>query len=90
MFLVHVQIEALDRHGLLTDLSLVLSEHGVNLLQGNMMTTKERVAKASFVFEMADPDYLDRLLRELRKVEGVFDAYRVTGSKKGSERRIDA
>ena len=55
-----------------------------------MMTTKERVAKASFVFEMADPDYLDRLLRELRKVEGVFDAYRVTGSKKGSERRIDA
>ena len=90
VFLVHVQIEALDRHGLLTDLSRVLSEHGVNLLQGNMMTTKERVAKASFVFEMADPDYLDRLLRELRKVEGVFDAYRVTGSKKGSERRIDA
>lgn len=84
-YLVQVQVEALDRQGLLSDLSRVLSEHGVNLLQGSMTTSKERVAKSSFVFEMADPRYLDRVLRELRKVDGVYDAYRVTGSKRVSD-----
>ncbi len=41
----------------------------------------------SFTFEMAEPSHLERILREFRKVDGVYDAYRVTGSKKGSERR---
>lgn len=80
IYLVQVEIEALDRHGLLSDISRVLSEHGVNLLQGTMTTSRERVAKSSFVFEMADPHHLEKVLRELRKIEGVFDAYRVTGS----------
>lgn len=84
VYLVQVQIEALDRQGLLSDISRVLSEHGVNLLQGTMTTSKERVAKSAFVFEMADPRHLDKVLRELRKVEGVFDAYRVTGSRRTS------
>lgn len=88
VYLVQVQIEALDRQGLLSDVSRVLSEHGVNLLQGTMTTSKERVAKSSFVFEMADPRYLDRVLRELRKIEGVYDAYRVTGSKRSDSRRV--
>ncbi len=88
VYLVQVQVEALDRQGLLTDMSRVLSEHGVNLLQGTMTTSKERMAKSSFVFEMADPRHLEQVLRELRKVEGVYDAYRVTGSKKETDRRV--
>ena len=90
IYLVHVQIEALDRHGLLSDISRVLSEHGVNLLQGTMTTSKERVAKSSFVFEMADPRHLAQVLQSLRKIEGVYDAYRVTGSKKAEQRRVGA
>ena len=86
-YLVQVQIEGLDRQGLLSDLSRVLSEHGINVLQGTMTTTKERMSKLSFTFEMAEPSHLERILREFRKVDGVYDAYRVTGSKKGSERR---
>ncbi|MBE6483755.1 MAG: bifunctional (p)ppGpp synthetase/guanosine-3',5'-bis(diphosphate) 3'-pyrophosphohydrolase [Actinomycetaceae bacterium] len=81
VYLVQVQVEALDRQGLLSDISRVLSEHGVNLLRGNMTTTKERVAVCSFVFEMADPRHLEQVLRELRKIEGVYDAHRVTGVK---------
>lgn len=88
VYLVQVRIEALDRQGLLSDISRVLSEHGVNLLQGTMTTSKERVAKSSFVFEMADPRHLEKVLRELRKIEGVFDAYRVTGSKRNREKRV--
>ena len=88
IFLVQVQVEALDRKGLLHDISRVLSDNGVNLLQATMSTSKERVAKSHFVFEMADPRHLQTVLREMRKIEGVYDAYRVTGSKKAENRRV--
>lgn len=88
VYLVQVQVEALDRQGLLHDISRVLNENGVNLLQATMSTSKERVAKSHFVFEMADPRHLQNVLREMRKIEGVYDAYRVTGSKKADTRRV--
>ncbi|MFT0848449.1 bifunctional (p)ppGpp synthetase/guanosine-3',5'-bis(diphosphate) 3'-pyrophosphohydrolase [Actinomycetaceae bacterium L2_0104] len=88
VYLVQVQVEALDRQGLLHDISRVLNENGVNLLQASMSTSKERVAKSHFVFEMADPRHLQNVLREMRKIEGVYDAYRVTGSKKTDNRRV--
>ena len=80
IYLVQVQIEALDRNGLLADVARVLSEHGVNMIQGNMNTSRERVAKSRFTFEMADARHLQQVLRALREIEGVYDAYRVTGS----------
>ncbi len=88
IFLVQVQIEALDRRGLLADISRVLSEHDVNMLAGTINTSSERVAKSTFTFEMADPHHLSRILRELRKIEGVYDAYRVTGSKKTGSKQV--
>lgn len=88
VFLVQVQIEAMDRRGLLADISRVLSEHDVNMMTGYINTSSERVAKSTFTFEMADPHHLERVLRELRKIDGVYDAYRITGSKKDQERRI--
>ena len=37
-----------------------------------------------FTFEMADPAHLGRVLRAVRDVEGVFDAYRVTSAQAAS------
>jgi GTP pyrophosphokinase len=41
-------------------------------------TTRDRVAVSRFSFEMADPKHLGHLLAQVRLVEGVYDAYRVT------------
>lgn len=90
VYLVQVQIEALDRRGLLADISRALAEHDVNMISGTINTSSERVAKSSFTFEMADPHHLERVLRELRKIEGVYDAYRVTGNKKAEDRLLRA
>ena len=87
VFLVQVQIEALDRRGLLADISRVLSDNGVNMLSGSINTSSERLARSSFTFEMADPRMLQHVLRELRKIEGVYDAYRVTASKKTEKKK---
>ncbi|MEN3310575.1 MAG: diphosphokinase / guanosine-3,5-bis(diphosphate) 3-diphosphatase [Micromonosporaceae bacterium] len=77
-FLVAIQVEALDRHKLLADITRVLSEERVNILSATVATTRDRVAVSRFSFEMADPKHLGHLLAAVRKVDGVYDAYRVT------------
>jgi len=77
-FLVAIQVEALDRHKLLADVTRVLSDERVNILSATVTTTRDRVAVSRFSFEMADPKHLGHLLAAVRKVDGVYDAYRVT------------
>jgi guanosine-3',5'-bis(diphosphate) 3'-pyrophosphohydrolase len=77
-FLVNIQVEALDRARLLSDITMVLSDAHVNILSASLSTTRDRVAKSRFTFEMAEAKHLDNVLRAVRGVQGVFDAYRVT------------
>jgi GTP pyrophosphokinase len=78
VFLVNIQVEALDRHRLLSDVTRVLSDAHVNILSATVTTTRDRVAVSRFSFEMADPKHMGHLLNQVRGVEGVYDAYRVT------------
>jgi GTP diphosphokinase / guanosine-3',5'-bis(diphosphate) 3'-diphosphatase len=78
VFLVAIQVEALDRNRLLSDVTRVLSDAHVNILSAAVSTTRDRVAISKFTFEMGDPKHLGHLLRLVRGVEGVYDAYRVT------------
>lgn len=88
LFLVKVQVEALDRQHLLSDVTRVLSDHGVNILSGTIATGDDRVATSQFTFEMADPQHLNTLLAAIRKIDGVFDVYRITGAKDSAEPRL--
>jgi GTP pyrophosphokinase len=81
LFLVQIQVEALDRSHLLSDVTRVLSDHHVDILSATVSTTRDRVAMSRFVFEMAEPSHLASLLAAVRKIDGVFDVYRITGSK---------
>jgi GTP pyrophosphokinase len=78
VFLVNIQVEALDRARLLSDITMALSDAHVNILSAQLTTTRDRVAKSRFSFEMADSKHLDTVLKQVRTVPGVFDAYRVT------------
>nr|WP_276529744.1 bifunctional (p)ppGpp synthetase/guanosine-3',5'-bis(diphosphate) 3'-pyrophosphohydrolase [Thermobifida fusca] len=77
MFLVALQIEALDRTRLLSDITRVLSDQHVNILSATVQTTRDRVALSRFTFEMADPAHLGHVLKAVRSVDGVYDVYRV-------------
>ncbi|WP_284534597.1 RelA/SpoT family protein [Nocardioides sp. T2.26MG-1] len=77
-FLVNIQVEALDRARLLSDITMALSDAHVDILSANLSTTRDRVAKSRFTFEMAEAKHLDNVLKAVRSVPGVFDAYRVT------------
>lgn len=78
LFLVQIQIEALDRAGLLSDVTRVLSEHHVNILSASVSTRNDRVALSRFVFEMGDPAALEHLLNAVKRIEAVYDVYRVS------------
>jgi GTP pyrophosphokinase len=81
VFLVAIQVEALDRSRLLSDVTRVLSDQHVNILSASVTTTRDRVAISRFTFEMGDPKHLGHVLRAVRGVDGVFDVYRVTSAK---------
>lgn len=76
IFLVNIQVEALDRARLLADVTRTLSEQHVNILSAAVSTSKDRVAISRFTFEMADAKHLDSVLAAVRNIEGVYDVYR--------------
>ncbi len=77
VFLVHIQIEALDRPALLSDVTRVLSEHHVNILSATVHTSDDRLAISRFIFEMGDVTHLERVLSSVRRIDAVYDVYRV-------------
>nr|WP_269305565.1 RelA/SpoT family protein [Rhodococcus sp. H36-A4] len=80
VFLVAIQIEALDRHRLLSDVTKALADEKVNILSASVATSGDRVAISKFTFEMGDPKHLGHVLNVVRNVEGVFDVYRLTSA----------
>jgi GTP pyrophosphokinase len=76
-YVVSVEVEALDRSRLLRDVAQVLSEHHVNILTCTTQTSNDRVAKLRFDFELADPGHLESLVAAVKRVDSVYDAYRI-------------
>ncbi|MEU9095943.1 RelA/SpoT family protein, partial [Streptomyces sp. NPDC048428] len=81
VFLVAIQVEALDRSRLLSDVTRILSDQHVNILSAAVQTSRDRVATSRFTFEMGDPKHLGHVLKAVRSVEGVYDVYRVTSAR---------
>jgi GTP pyrophosphokinase len=79
-FTVAIQVEALDRTRLLSDIATVLSDHHVNILSANSGTGRDRITRLRFTFELADIAHLSSILAAVKRVESVFDAYRVVPS----------
>lgn len=77
VFRVQIQVEALDRSGLLSDVTRVLSENHVNILSATVTTSSDRTALSRFLFEMGDTTHLERVLNAVRRIDQVYDVYRI-------------
>lgn len=80
-FVASIEVKAYDRHRLLSDVSILFSEHHVNIVSATTLTAVDRIARLRFEFEIVDPSHLDALLRALHEIDGVYDAYRVLPGK---------
>jgi GTP pyrophosphokinase len=77
VFHAGVEVVALDRSKLLRDVANALSEQHVNIVACSTHTGSDRVAKMRFEFELADPNHLESVLRTIKSIDGVYDAYRI-------------
>jgi len=80
-FVASIEIKALDRSRLLADVTRSLSEHYVNILASTSQTGADRVSTMRFDFELADPAHLDSLMTSVKRIDSVYDAYRVLPGK---------
>ncbi len=76
-FTVGVEVKALDRTRLLADVTKVLAENHVNILSSSSHTGSDQVCRMRFEFEMANPSHLDSIVSSLKRVDSVYDAYRL-------------
>ncbi|MFZ4717785.1 MAG: RelA/SpoT family protein [Ilumatobacteraceae bacterium] len=83
MFRAGVEVVALDRSRLLRDVANSLSEQHVNIVACSTHTGSDRVAKMRFEFEMGDASHLDAVLRTIKQIDSVYDAYRLVPGKGG-------
>ncbi len=76
-FAVWIQVEALDRSGLLRDVTATITELGGNILASSSATSRDRVAMLRYEVELADPSQVAKLVAILGGVDGVYDAFRI-------------
>jgi GTP diphosphokinase / guanosine-3',5'-bis(diphosphate) 3'-diphosphatase len=79
-FVVAIQVEALDRTRLLSDTATVLSDNHVNILSATSATGRDRITRLRFTFELGDIAHLSSILAAVKRVDSVFDAYRILPS----------
>jgi GTP pyrophosphokinase len=83
---VEVMIEAVDRMKLLQDVTLTLAESGVNILSASVVTSRDGIATMRFLFELGNMELLDKLLLDVKGVEGVFEAQRMAPGESSGRR----
>jgi GTP pyrophosphokinase len=79
-FAVWIQVEALDRPGLLRDVTSVLSDLGANILASSSVVDADRTATLRYEVELSDPGQLERAVADLRDLEGIYDVSRILPS----------
>ncbi|MFM7871380.1 MAG: ACT domain-containing protein, partial [Actinomycetota bacterium] len=84
-FRAGVEVTALDRSRLLRDVANALSEQHVNIVACSTHTGGDRIAKMRFEFKLADPSHLESVLRMIKKIDGVYDAYRSVPGRGGGD-----
>jgi GTP pyrophosphokinase len=80
-FVASIEVKALDRTRLGVDVWKVLSDHHLNILRSESHTAADRVSRMRFEFEMADPAHLESLLSSVKRIDSVYDAYRILPGK---------
>ena len=73
-----VQIKSVDKQGLLAEITNKMAETDISLLSLNARTNKDKIVIINMTLEIKDKEELQKFLREMRRLEGVIDAYRVT------------
>ncbi len=77
VYVASIEVKALDRSGLLRDCANAVADLHLNIVGCSTHTGGDRISIMRFDVELAHPGHLDALLRTVKGVRSVYDAYRV-------------
>lgn len=84
-FVVQIQVDAIDRAGLLADITRILADHHVDILSASMQTSRRRTATLKFKFELGDRTHMDHILETVQNAKSVFAVKRVRAAGPSTE-----
>jgi len=76
-YLVTIQVEGLDRTGLLADVSATLADDKVSILSAQVQTDRDRAFHATLSFEIPDPTFLAQVIKRVKAVREITEVRRV-------------
>ncbi|HEX2946618.1 MAG TPA: bifunctional (p)ppGpp synthetase/guanosine-3',5'-bis(diphosphate) 3'-pyrophosphohydrolase [Clostridia bacterium] len=71
-----ITVLANDRTALLMEVTNAIGEANIPLKAMNARTTRDQIAIINLTLEIIDTDQLEKIIKKLRKVDGVFDVTR--------------
>ncbi|HEX8751146.1 MAG TPA: bifunctional (p)ppGpp synthetase/guanosine-3',5'-bis(diphosphate) 3'-pyrophosphohydrolase [Nitrospira sp.] len=74
---VKVSVMAIDRTGVLANVSAAIAECRANISRAEITTREDRKAVLDFIIEIQSTQHLDQVLKTIERVEGVITARRV-------------
>jgi len=74
---VAIRVLSLDRPGMLASVSAAISSGSSNISHAEIITTEEKKAVLNFVVDVNDTTHLEKVLKNIRQVDGVLQAKRV-------------
>ncbi len=74
---VQIEIEALDRVGLLNDITGIISASETNIRSARVRTKKPRLALFTLVLDISDLEHLNNLMRQIGSLSDVLRVHRV-------------
>ena len=75
-YTVEIEVFANDRNGLLADIVQKINDSKAKILGVNARATKERIAITEVTLEVDSLESLNKIIRELRKIDSVYDVNR--------------
>jgi GTP diphosphokinase / guanosine-3',5'-bis(diphosphate) 3'-diphosphatase len=71
-----ITVMANDRTALLMEVTNVIGESKIPLKAINARTTREQIAVMNLTLEIVDTEQLEKIIKKLKKIDGVFDVTR--------------
>lgn len=78
-FAAQVQLVANERVGLVMDISQIFMGMNMSLARFSAKTDKSMIANITMEFDVHDADQLQFIIKQLKRVRGVTDVYRIKG-----------
>ena len=86
-FPINIRVTCLDKRGLLSDLSNVIANLGINISSANIDTIRGENAICDFELDVSDLDQFNTLVSALRRLKSVQSVERLRGSIQGSKKK---